>query len=1444
MKRLYLLSILMLIMAVTMLPQNTKAQAPVWDGTWETWTQGSGTQADPYLIETPQHLAWLARTVNNDDSTYSGKYFRLTSNIDLYSLDWTPIGKSTTKCFKGHFDGDNHIIDNIRIVVSATPTNNGVSISNDICGFFGIIDNATIENLRVYTTIAGDGYIYSNGSRWDYPYCAGGLVGYIYNGNNIITNCYSNGVIKGIFSGGLIGYMNEGTTTITDCHNNGQVTGKRHMNHHSGSSPQYESVGGICGYIHNTISTLTDCSNSGIISNSFGNSGGLIGLHYATVTINNSQNNGNIVADQSVAGGLVGFSCNYLNIANSNNTGNISGGCSYAGGLAGYSKNGIAVTSCYNSGNLSSGSNTGGLVGYAENSLAITYSYNMGSINVGGISSKYSGGLIGYNKASSNISHSFNTGNITLYASNSSSNSYNVYSGGIAGYSEYNSIFVEQCYNSGVISCNSEGYGYAGGVVGYVDGGTNNIKECYNVGNVTGKTSCGGILGYNKAGTSIANCYNVGSLTTSNIVGGIYCYETNYQPIASNCYFLNACGGSANTGSQSLTSAQMKSSSFPGMLNVGVQAYTMDGNPNVNQGYPIFGDMVYAVSTQNATNVGVTRATLHGNYVGGADMVGFQYRENTTGSAWNTVYATVGSPVSYLLTGLQSNTGYVFRFMVENNGGVYYGEEKTFTTGTCNLTASVSPSSVTICQGETATVTASGQSSLGNQFSYSWNTGETTPTINVFGGGERVVTVSDSNGCSTTASVNVTVNPLPTVAISGNTTLCTGESSLLTASGGSSYVWNTGATIPSITVSNGGIYSVTATNTYSCSSSATVQVISLENVSISGNLNICQGQSTTLYANGTGSYLWNTGATTSSVTVTQAGLYTVTVSLGNCSSSASASVSVATNPVPTISGNTTICQGETSLLIANGGNSYVWSNGNASNSIGVSQSGTYSVTATSMEGCTGSTSVFVTVNPLPNVSISGNNSFCQGDDIMLTATGANTYVWSNTSSNASITVSNAGNYTVTGTDGNGCSNTATKAVSVNPTYNTPLTHSMCEGESYNFYGQNITTAGTYTHMLQTVNGCDSIITITLTIKNLPTPSILGNTVICQGQSTTLTANGGTSYVWSNASTNSSITVNQSGVYTVTATNAEGCSNTANVTVTVNPLPNVTISGNTTVCAGSSTTLTASGANSYSWSTGDNTASVNIDAFGVYTVTGTSTEGCSNTASVTVLVSQLPNITITGETDICAGESTTLTANGGETYLWSDGTTDNTLTVSTAGTYQVIGYNAAGCNAMASATVTVWQPAASEFSVECPDSCYTWNAQTYCTSGDYTQTFQTVHGCDSVVTLHLTITVGIDDHHLGASMTVYPNPTTGMVNVQCTMNNTQAEKVEFQLFDAFGRLLRTTDGVGANNDSPLRTDGHGSSVQTQIDLSHYASGTYFIKAVADGNVVAVRKVVKR
>ena len=222
-------------------------------------------------------------------------------------------------------------------------------------------------------------------------------------------------------------------------------------------------------------------------------------------------------------------------------------------------------------------------------------------------------------------------------------------------------------------------------------------------------------------------------------------------------------------------------------------------------------------------------------------------------------------------------------------------------------------------------------------------------------------------------------------------------------------------------------------------------------------------------------------------------------------------------------------------------------------------------------------------------------------------------------------------------------------------------------------------------------------------------------------------------------------------------------------------------------------------------------------------------------------------TLTNATGCDSVVTLNLTLNHAETAEFSETACEsfewNGETFTTSGDYTRTFTNVVGCDSVVTLHLTVNPTEESEFSISTPDSCYTWNAESYCTSGDYTQTLETVHGCDSIVTLHLTITVGIDEHHLGASMTVYPNPTTGVVNVECTMDDVEMGAVEFQLFDAFGRLLRTTDGVGANNDSPLRTDGHGSSVQTQIDLSHYASGTYFVKAVADGCVIAVRKVIK-
>ena len=1058
-----------------------------------------------------------------------------------------------------------------------------------------------------------------------------------------------------------------------------------------------------------------------------------------------------------------------------------------------------------------------GLIGYI-NSSSVYNCTNYCNIELNNNNAAQAGGIGGY-IIFSTIVNCANRGTIMSQHSGNAC-------GGICGYARHVKIY--RSYNVGNLSCSSSN---CGGIIGYVQSywfDTVVVSNCYNTGDISSSESgyIGGICSYISQG-QLTNCYNIGTLYTA----------TNRYGIAplpvSNCYYLNTCGqnipsGGSSYGGIAKTEAQMKSPSFPIILNSDSVVYAMD-TLNINQGYPIFANAVY-VLTQDAENVGFTSATLKGVYSGGADIKGFKYKQDSD-SVFTTVYCSLSSPFSYDLTELPTGTTYQYVYFIQKNGLTYYGDTKTFTTTTCDIAVNITKQTDAICMGDSVSLVAQAQSAYSSQFTYVWSTGESGDHISPNQNGQFTVTASAGNGCEQTQTYSLSLYPSPEGVISGDTVLCAGGSVTLTASGAWSYQWNNGHTGATISVAAPGAYSCTFTNEYGCTSEKSVTITSFSNFSIAGNPHICSGESTVLNAPAADSCLWNNGAQSFSIMVSEPGIYGVTLYHGTCDTYTEIEVTSAPLPTPTILGNTTICEGESTTLTANGGVSFAWSNGNTSNSVNVSQSGVYTVTATNAEGCSATANVTVTVNPLPSVNINGNNSFCQGDNVTLTATGANTYVWSNTSTNASITVSSAGSYTVTGTDANGCSNIATKTVAVNPTYNIPLTHSICEGESYNFHGQNITTAGTYTHTMQTVNGCDSVLTLVVTLKALPPTAITGNTSLCEGETTTLTANGGVSYVWSNASTGNSISVSQSGVYTVTATNAEGCSAPASVTVTVNPLPTITIAGNTTLCAGNSTTLTASGADSYSWSTGDNTASVSISAFGIYSVTGTTTTGCSNTAEVTVLVSQLPVITISGETDICAGESTTLTANGGETYLWSDGTTNNTLIVNIAGTYQVIGYNAAGCNAMANATVNVWQPATSEFSIFTEEPCYSWNNIDYCESGDYTQTLQTIYGCDSTVTLHLTITVGIDDHNLSAAMTVYPNPTNGIVNVQCTMNNVQVGTMEYHVFDAYGKLVGV---VETRCTTSLQT--------TQIDLSHYASGVYLVKAVANGNVVAVRKIV--
>lgn len=305
-----------------------------------------------------------------------------------------------------------------------------------------------------------------------------------------------------------------------------------------------------------------------------------------------------------------------------------------------------------------------------------------------------------------------------------------------------------------------------------------------------------------------------------------------------------------------------------------------------------------------------------------------------------------------------------------------------------------------------------------------------------------------ATGCEsinrTMVTLSITQVAASTVSASSATTFCQGGSVILTANNAASYLWSNGATTPSITVSTNGTYSVTGT-TGSCTSNPTPVVVTVNplpaaNITASGATTFCQGLNVTLTASAGSSWLWSNGATTQSITTTTTGNFSVTVnSAAGCSNSSSTtSVTVNPNPAAIVSANgpTTFCQGGNVNLTANSGASYLWSNGATTQTISVPASGTFSVAVTQAGGCvSNSSNTAVTVNPLPIAAITaaGPTSFCQGSNVVLTASAGSNWLWSNGATTQSISPSMAGNYSVTVNSAAGCSASSTSmAVSVSP----------------------------------------------------------------------------------------------------------------------------------------------------------------------------------------------------------------------------------------------------------------------------------------------------------------------------------------------------------------------------------------------------------------------------
>ena len=586
------------------------------------------------------------------------------------------------------------------------------------------------------------------------------------------------------------------------------------------------------------------------------------------------------------------------------------------------------------------------------------------------------------------------------------------------------------------------------------------------------------------------------------------------------------------------------------------------------------------------------------------------------------------------------------------------------------------------------------------------------------------------------------------------------------------YLWSNGATTPNLRGLGPGYYTVVVTDatgaTAQCFATLTeyapivAPLVDVVGVRCSGDAT----GSVTLQKLGGGTspytFLWSNGATTQNLSGVPAGTYTLTVTDANgCTGTASATVPAAVTLLATAAGTDASCSGSANgsiLLAVSGGMapySFLWSNGATTQNLAGLLAGTYSVTVTDAGGCTSTAGATVLEPAALRLSVTSPRPSCFGGSTggvgaaVGGGTSPYTYLWSNGATTANLSGVAGGTYSVTVTDAHGCiaTGSATVTESTQITARASKTDATCFDASNGtvtlavsggtapfayLWSNGATTQnlnglppGTYTVIVTDANGCTASCGATVGRPGQLLASALATGARCAGGtgSVALTASGGTApftYLWSNGATSQDLSAVAAGMYSVTVTDANGCTATARATVGEPAQLQTLATATAASCAGGATgsvALAVTGGTApftYLWSNGATTQDLTGVAAGTYSVTVTDSHGCMASCAATVggATAMRPSITVTAAA-CCANSSGSidLTVSDGTapySFLWSNGAITEDLSNVPAGTYTVIITDALGCTATASGTVT--QPGALALSTT-PTSPSCCNAST-------------------------------------------------------------------------------------------------------------------------------------
>lgn len=653
-------------------------------------------------------------------------------------------------------------------------------------------------------------------------------------------------------------------------------------------------------------------------------------------------------------------------------------------------------------------------------------------------------------------------------------------------------------------------------------------------------------------------------------------------------------------------------------------------------------------------------------------------------------------------------------------------------------------------------------------YRYRWSSGDTTSMIMAVPDTEYCITVTDANNCGAVDCIILTFDP-PEVNVQVTDITCPGDTDgAITASpiGGTlpyTYSWSNGADTQSISDLAPGSYTVTLTDAKGCTATATGNVAPKAALEIGLNKTdpICVGDTngsiTAAVAGGTPpyTYAWSTGETTSGITGLGPDTYTLTVTDNNgCTDSVSidlayqSEISIGVFPTPETCPDAN--DGFLTVTVNNAVTPYTynWSNGGTTQvQTGVSP-GTYSVTVTDALGCQDTTSATVRAAEAIELEVIGEDvSICEGSNgsatvNVIAGAGPFTISWSTGASTATINNLTAGTYSVTVTNNNDCTAIGSVTIDEPDALDLSLTSNgpLCPGSSngsvtatpaagtapYTYQwntGDNTATitgltAGTYEVTITDAAGCGAMGSIVIAEAPTVNVTINGTDIVCgAGNTGTVTAvvTGGAgpfSFAWNTGATVQSLAGVATGTYTVTVTDANGCTDEATFDLEVIEDLEVLITTETIDCFGAangSATANVSGGDapySFLWNTGDGTAVISDLSPGTYSVTVTDANGCSTNASVEIGQPAPINVFITITNPLCTGETTgsiDLSVVGGTppfTYTWNNGATTQDISDLSAGTYLVRVTDANGCFVNRSAVVN--EPGALQLAINVTD----------------------------------------------------------------------------------------------------------------------------------------------